>query len=214
MIKAAIFDCDGTLLDSLGDAMLSFNYALDRVGEPPRAPEVIKQYFGSSADKILFNVLKDEEKAQKAFLLYLEHQQELAKSMQLHQGIRQLLEQFKSKGIPMAIVTGRHMKDLEIVLKPHKLDTYFQTLVTDDQVKKSKPEPDGIFLAAKRLQIDPKKCFYAGDSVVDLKAARQAGSFSIAALWDALVKPEEMKLENPDLLAASPEDISIRWNLK
>src|ERR1700733_5986304 len=93
-IRGVIFDCDGTLVDSLGQALASFNYALDAIGEGGRTIEEIKRYFGTAADRIFFNLLGDEKKAQAAFEHYLIYQAELAKTTKLHSGIRELLDQF------------------------------------------------------------------------------------------------------------------------
>ena len=204
-----IFDCDGTLVNSLANAMISFNYALDKVGEAPRPPEVIKKYFGASADRILLNVLGDEAKAMKAFEFYLDRQSELALTTELHDGIRELLDLLEEKDIPIAIVTGRHERDLDLVLKPHRLADYFITLVADNHLPHSKPAPDGILLAAERMGLEPAQTFYVGDSIVDVQAAHAAGSVSVAALWDSLAKPEELTREKPKYQARQPWDVWI-----
>lgn len=213
-----IFDCDGTLIDSLGPALESFNYALDQVNLPPRAPEVIKRHFGAGADRIFFNILGDQGLAMRAFEAYLDHQTELAKQMKLHDGIRELLDLATSREIPMGIVTGRHAKDLEIVLRPHKLGDYFQSLIADSHLPKSKPAPDGILLAAKQLGISPCDSIYVGDSIFDIKAAHAAGSIPVGALWDELAKEEELAIEKPEAMAKVPSEVwaffTQRFNLK
>jgi len=209
MKYGVIFDCDGTLVDSLGNAYESFNYALDKIGEGPRTPEEIKRFFGTSAERILIQLLQDEKKGVKAFSIYLEHQEEIAGQTKLHAGIRDLLDLLKEKQIPMGLVTGRHAKDLEIVLRPHQLADYFVTLITDDQLTKSKPAPEGILIASKQMGLSPTNTFYVGDSTFDLKAAHAAGSVPIAAFWDMFVDAHEMKLENPRYIAQSPNEV---WN--
>jgi HAD superfamily hydrolase (TIGR01549 family) len=159
-----IFDCDGTLVDSLGQAMESFNYALDRMHEKPRTEQEIKKFFGAAADRIFFGLLGDEDKALRAFEFYKEHQTELSRSIKLHEGVKDLLIKLHANSVPMAIVTGRHEEDLDIVLKPHRIHDYFVTLVADNQLPHSKPAPDGILLAALRMKLRPENTFYVGDS--------------------------------------------------
>jgi phosphoglycolate phosphatase len=202
-----IFDCDGTLVDSLGQALESFNFALDRVGFPPRAPETIKRYFGTAADRILLSVVGDKNQAVKAFDYFLEHQSDLAKTTKLHPGIRELLDLLEENEIPLGIVTGRHARDLDIVLRPHRLADYFITLIADSHLPKSKPAPDGILMAAEKMGLPPAQTMYVGDSIFDIQAAHAAGTGSVAALWDSLAKSEELSHEKPDFMAHTPKDV-------
>lgn len=202
-----VFDCDGTLVDSLGAALESFNYALNFIGEKPRSEGDIKKYFGAGADRIFTKMLGDEKKGLAAFEAYVDHQSELALKMKLHDGIRELLEIAAAADIPMGVVTGRHARDMEVVLRPHNVSDYFDVLIADSHLPHSKPAPDGILLAAKWMNLDPKNICYVGDSVMDIQAAHAAGSTAIAALWDSLVKPEAMKAENPKYLAQTPDDV-------
>lgn len=207
MNHGIIFDCDGTLMNSLGQALESFNFALEKVGVGRKSPEEIKRYFGGGADRILLSLVGDESRALEAFDYYLDHQTELATETKLHDGVKELLEILSRENVPMAVVTGRHERDLEIVLKPHKLNQYFKALVTDNHIPKSKPAPDGILLAARKMGIQPGNAFYVGDSVVDLQAANSAGCGGIAALWDTLTKPEEMKRFKPAFMAYQPSEV-------
>lgn len=204
-----VFDCDGTLVDSLGAALESFNYALNYIGERPHTVDEIKKYFGAGADRIFTQLLGDEKKGLAAFDAYVDHQSELALKMKLHEGIRELLETAASAGVPMGVVTGRHARDMEVVLRPHKISDYFQVLIADSHLPYSKPAPDGILLAAKKMNLDPKNICYVGDSVMDIKAAHAAGSTAIAALWDTLAKEDAMRAENPKYMAKTPSEV---WN--
>ena len=207
MNRGIIFDCDGTLINSIGKTMESFQYALRKVDHKSYSNEDIQKYFGSGADRIFKNLLKDETKAGAAFDYYLAHQYELANQMDLHFGISELLDVIQEENIPISIVTGRHARDLEIVLARHQLTARFVTLVTDSDVAKSKPSPEGLLLAAERMGLDPKNTFYVGDSKIDIQAARAAGSKGVAAMWDNLTVLDDMKKENPDFIAETPMDV-------
>lgn len=200
-----IFDCDGTLVDSLGPALESFNYALERMGAPGHTPEQIKKFFGASGDRILTSLLGgDRARGLQAFEHYKEHQTELAKTVRMHDGIAELLDQCLAARVPIGIVTGRHAEDLEIILKPHGISSRFLCLVSDNMVENSKPAPDGILLAASLMKLDPRECFYVGDSSMDIRAANGARAMGVAALWDQLAKREEMAAERPYLMAETP----------
>lgn len=202
-----IFDCDGTLVDSLNQAVDSMSYALAQVGEHGLSPARIKQYFGAGVDRILGRILGDAGRAGAAFEYYLEHQATLALRTQMHTSVREMLKDLADRGVPMAVVTGRHERDLELVLAPHNLKDYFVTLVADNHAAKSKPAPDGVLLAAKRMGLDPAHTFYVGDAVYDMQAARAAGSVPLAALWNHPADSADLKEAGAALLAHSPLDI-------
>ena len=202
-----LFDCDGTLVDSLGHAMESFEHAVQRVGGG-RLPEGdLRQRFGQAADKILLALLGDEAKAQQAFGFYLEHQAGLALGTRLHPGVRELLNHLREAGVPLGIVTGRHAVDLSLVLNPHDLAPYFGVLVSDSDVARPKPAPDGLLLACRTLGLETEQALYVGDSVNDVLAARAAGCVAVAALWDGLANESELKRAKPALLARRPADV-------
>lgn len=202
-----LFDCDGTLIKSLDLGMDSYHYAFEKIGEPRRLSEEIKQYFGAGADRIFMKLLNDAEKARKAFEHYFEHESRQVSKILLHDGISDLLNELMQKNIPMGVVTGRHSQDLEMIFHHHDLHKTFKTLICDNHLENSKPHPEGILLGAKALGLAPEKIFYIGDSVMDMKAARRAGAIPIAALWDNWAHIEEMKREEPVLLAHHPSDI-------
>jgi HAD superfamily hydrolase (TIGR01549 family) len=205
--KALIFDCDGTLMDSLGQALESFHYALDRLGEPRSTPDVIR-YFGVSADRILLNLLGDAARAQKAYELYKEHQTRLAPGTLVYPGVSSLLEKARKASVPMGLVTGRHRQDLEILLQPHGLLSYFSVIVTDNELAQPKPSPEGLLKALHQLGLnDASRSFYIGDSLTDMQAAHAAGVKPIAALWDSKVDRQKLLTAEPYALAEHPDDV-------
>ena len=210
--RGIIFDCDGTLVDSLGAALESFNFAIVKMGEPPKTPQEIKKYFGASADRILIQLLNDQQRGLEAFEIFKDHQTELASQTKLHPGISDLLDTLLAHEVPIAIVTGRHEQDLEIVLKPHKISQRFITLVADNHVPESKPAPDGIRLAASRMGLEPHNIMYVGDSPMDLQAAHASGAAAVAAMWDSLVKREAMLQEKPTFVAETPANVWQIYN--
>jgi HAD superfamily hydrolase (TIGR01549 family) len=204
-----IFDCDGTLVNSLGQAMESFNYALDKIGYPARTAEEIKRHFGAGADRIFLALLGDKAASKHAFEHYLDHQSELAKTTRLHDGIRELLDALIEYQVPLGLVTGRHARDLDLVIKPHSLIEHFSAIVADSHLTRSKPAPDGILMAAAKMGLNPQNTLYVGDSVMDIQAAHAARAVPVAALWDTLAKREDMLKERPALMAETPRDVLV-----
>jgi len=202
-----LFDCDGTLVDTLGRALESYEHAFAKIGAGRLPQGGLKFRFGRSADKILLGLLGDEAKARQAFVHYLDHQAESALSTVLHAGIRDLLNQLRESGVPMGIVTGRHAVDLALVLNPHDLAPYFNVLVADSDLANPKPAPDGLLLACRRMGLEPGRTLYVGDSVNDMLAARAAGCVPVAALWDRLAEAAPLEAAQPAFLARTPADV-------
>jgi HAD superfamily hydrolase (TIGR01549 family) len=175
--------------------------------QPPRSHNEIKKLFGPGADQILLKLIGDEKIAAQAFDHYVESQSHKASSMKVYDGMRELFNQLKTAGIPMGLVTGRHSRDLEVVLNAHQLKDYFYVIVADDDLREAKPSPEGLLNASFLMKLPPQSLYYVGDSKTDIQAAKKAGSHSIAALWDKRVEKEEMRLEDPTFMAESPTDI-------
>ncbi len=208
---AIIFDCDGTLTDSLDHALDSFHFAVRRMDKQHITTEDIHQYFGIAADKILFQLMdKDPVKAHQAFEYFLDHQQTVASSTRLFDGVSELLKQLNDSEIPLGMVTGRHSRDLHIMLEAHNLQSHFNIMVSDDQVSLPKPNPEGIFKAAKHLGILPQNTLYIGDSPSDVEAAHNAGATAIAVVWDPHANREALSEKKPKYLIEDPQEI---WDI-
>ena len=203
--KGLVFDFDGTLANSLTAPFGAFHYALKQVSASVKSDDDIRRYFGTGADKIFAELLihsehstekakeKATQKAIEAFQHYLHYQEINASFCTWHFGIESLLDKISKAKTPTAIVTGRHSEDLKRVSKTLKLNDYFEFQICDDHLKFSKPNPDGINLAALKLGLKPSQIMYVGDSLVDLMAARAAGAVGVAALWDLNVDTESLK---------------------
>jgi HAD superfamily hydrolase (TIGR01549 family) len=203
-----VFDCDGTLIDSEDQVIQSIQFALDKMGRPEHSAPKIKKLFGPGADQILLKLLEnDEHAASEAFEHYLDSQTKKAMEMKVYPDIRKLLDTLKETGIPMGLVTGRHSRDLEIVLIAHELKKYFYVVVSDDDLKLPKPSPEGLINAAYLMKLPLQSIYYVGDAKTDIKTAKAAGALSVAALWDSRVEEDIMRAESPTLMAESPLDI-------
>lgn len=207
-LRALIVDFDGTLVDSLDQAMHSFRFAVDQLGGHHISNEEIHRHFGIAANKILELIFADDpNKAHHAFELFLEHQYNHVHLSPLHDGVSELIQQVEALKLPMGIVTGRHHRDLHIMLEHHRLQQYFRVLVSDDQVSAPKPNPEGLFKATQHLGIEPNQALYIGDSPVDIAAARRAGMLSAAVLWDAHTNSALLEAENPHYVFHHPAEL-------
>lgn len=180
-LPAVLFDFDGTLMDSEPAIISSFMHVFEIYATPEeftdeRKTEVLGPPLDVEMRKFFPN--EDVNEVLEEYRSFQEqHLHELMKPMK---GAVELLTWLKKEGYPVGIVTIRHSKSLERILREFGLEHYFEVLVTGDDHVKSKPAPDGILYAMEQLGCS--ESIYVGDSISDLLAGRNAGSTVIAAL--------------------------------
>ncbi|GHB96198.1 HAD family hydrolase [Cerasicoccus arenae] len=176
---AYIFDCDGTLADTMplhyrawrhafikNRAKFEFTwdlfYSMAGVGMH-HSVEQLNERFGDSLEPD--TVVSD----QNDFL-----QKEHANIQPIHQVVK-LATEFKAKGLPIAVASGGDRHQVHGTLHYCGIDHLFDIVVTKQDVVHSKPAPDGFLKAAELLGVDPTKCVVFEDSKLGLTAAEAAG---------------------------------------
>jgi len=96
-------------------------------------------------------------------------------------GIREMLATL-SRHYPLAIVSARGQRSTQIFLDCHELTPYFQIVVTGQTCEYTKPYPDPILWAAKQMNVPAEQCLMIGDTSVDIRAGRAAGSQTVGVL--------------------------------
>jgi N-acetyl-D-muramate 6-phosphate phosphatase len=96
-------------------------------------------------------------------------------------GVRELVAAL-SRRYPLAIVSARGQRTTQIFLDCHELTPFFQIVVTGQTCEHTKPYPDPILFAAKWMNVPPEQCLMIGDTTVDIRAGRAAGSQTVGVL--------------------------------
>ncbi len=205
---AAVFDLDGTLLDTIDDLAYAVNTALTENGFPNHARENYYYFVGNGARTLVQRALpKDVDQAvfeavyARYSELYEAHWNVFTKP---YEGIPAMLAALRADGIPLGVVSNKvHDRTLEVI------DTYFPH--TFDAVFGNrpgvplKPDPAGVYDALAALGCDPAHAFYLGDTGVDIETGKRAGIYSAGALW-GFRTAEELTAAGADILCASPSD--------
>lgn len=174
---AALFDLDGVLIDSESIYTVFWN----RMNElfPTGIDNFSYVIKGTTLPQILDRYFPDP-KVQAELRVYLK-KQEAEMVYRIFPGVERFLKALKEKGIPTAIVTSSNDAKMKVLFDslPGFRD-YFDVVVTDTDVTRSKPDPQGYMLAAERLGVPSEHCVVFEDSRAGLEAGRRAGSKVVA----------------------------------
>jgi HAD superfamily hydrolase (TIGR01549 family) len=206
-LDGVIFDLDGTLVDSLKTTFDAFNHGFRLCGIREHTPHEIMAHFGKGEDHIFLAMIPDPARAKAAYEASIEYTRKNSGVMPLHDGVDELLNFLSQKKVPISIVTGRSWNTTEIILKHHGLLDRLVTVIAHDHVSQSKPSPEGIELALKRMKLAPEQAIYIGDTHVDIRAAKRAGTLSMAVTYDTLADRAALQAESPDLWASHAREV-------
>lgn len=207
-----IFDLDGTLTDTLEDLKNSVNYALSEFGFPERSIDEIRSFVGNGVRKLVYLSVPEstsEETAEKCLetfkAYYKDHS--LVKTKP-YDGIVEVLETLKNQGVKTAVVTNKMHEAAKDIVR-----IFFDGLVdmTVGQIDgvAQKPEPDGINLVLKKLDVSKEKAVYVGDSEVDCITAKNAQIACVGVTWG--FRDKSVLVENgADFIVDSPKELIAR----
>jgi pyrophosphatase PpaX len=184
-ISCVIFDIDGTLTRTNELIFASFNHIAQKYLHRTFQPAEIVAMFGPPEEGALAPLFGKENLPRimdELCEFYRAHHHALAG---LHPGIEDVLEFLKSKGIRLAVFTGKGKRTTDITLEALGLAGYFDLIVSGNDVEKHKPDPEGIRKVIKAFNLPPEEVVMVGDSVGDIKASRGAGVNMAAVLWDS-----------------------------
>jgi len=188
MIKAILFDLDGVLLDARDWHFLALNEALKRHGLPEISKEDHETKFNGLSTRQKLTRLGCNEEKQKIInadkqQITLELIEKLAKPYDPH--VR-LMKNLKKRGYKLACCSNAVLRTVVAGLEKVGLGREFQVLLSNEQVKNPKPDPEIYLLAAKILHVKPQECLVVEDNENGIAAARNAGCnvFKVNGLED------------------------------
>src|SRR5213594_1878963 len=184
---AFLFDLDGTLVDSVYQHVLAWREALESVGIELSVWRIHRRIgmSGGLFVNALFRETGRDLKPEQAAQIRRVHAQAYARQVQQVRplpGARELLAYLSKAGIPWAIASSGKMESAGLGLKVFGVDPRKAVVVTRDQVRYAKPDPDLFLTAAERLGANIGASIVVGDSVWDLLAARRASVLGVALL--------------------------------
>lgn len=211
IIKAVIFDLDGTLLDTLKDLADSVNFALKSFSYPERSIDEIRSFVGNGVIRLMERAApsditeKDFEECFNCFReRYLEHMYDTTAP---YSGIIPLLERLKNEGYYTAVVSNKLHSGVEGLCRDFfgSLLTCAYGVATEDE---RKPSPKNVFRAMEELGVSADECIYVGDSEVDVQTAKNASLYCVGVSWG--FRSREHLLEcGADVIIDAPAELRV-----
>jgi len=182
----ALFDLDGTLLDSAPDMLATVNRMRASRDRPPLALSDIRPVVSRGA-RAMASVAFSELDAEGVAALVPEflaiYAEELGRHSVLFDGVEPMLEALEAAGTPWGIVTNKPEYLAARILPQFGWQDRCAVLIGGDTLAQRKPHPLPLLHAAEAIGIAPSACVYVGDDARDIIAARAAGMPSVVALW-------------------------------
>ncbi len=204
MLKAFIFDLDGTLTDSINIWTTLFKKTFKKY-KIDVSEENIKNQFGKPYTEIIeYFVPEDKKEAIKQFKI--EKDKISIEKFKPFPFVSKTLKQLKQKNMKVAIATGNNNYMIDKILEKYNLNEYIDYHICTEEVKKTKPDPEMIFKILKYLKIEKKKSILIGDSPYDIQMAKNAKIKSCAVLTGVLNKKSAEEIK-PDYIFKNVEGV-------
>lgn len=185
MYKAVIFDFDYTLGDSTNGIVLSINHALEKLNLKTQDTKTIQKTIGLSLKDTLFELsgVQDDEAVRKFTQYFKEKADEvMVDNTRFYEGVLEMLEKLGNEERLLGIVTTKYHYRIEQILAKNNAGNVIDVIVGGDDVKREKPDPEGLLAAIEKLNVSKDQVLYVGDSIVDAKTAQSAGVDFVAVL--------------------------------
>ena len=210
-IKAAIFDADGTLLDSMGQwNLVPYKYvkSLGEAADENIAEKLFTMTISEAAEFIIdeYELSVTVEEAVEGMDAII---REFYKNdVKLKDGAGELLEFFKSRGIPMVIGTSTDRDCIEVGLERTGISAYFDRIYTSTEVGKSKEKPDLFIQAMEFMESSPDETIVFEDGLYSLRTAAALGMKTVGVFDEVSLSNQKELKELADLYVDEGENLA------
>lgn len=182
----AIFDLDGTILDTLQDLADCINVILRRYDMPERTVDEVRQFVGNGIRRLIHLAVpqgSSPETEEQIFQEYIAYYQiHCADHTRPYEGIPELLTALKAHGCRLAVVSNKADSAVQALCQQYFPGCFDYTVGERAGISK-KPAPDSVNEVLQKLAVEPDQAVYIGDSEVDILTARNARMDSLIVTW-------------------------------
>ncbi len=195
MIRAILFDLDGTLLDTSEDLGAALNQLRIAAGLEPLGHETIRPQVSNGANALIKLGFGEALTAQThqalREALLAAYENAIAVHTRPFKGVAELLHQLAACDMPWGIVTNKPLRYTQALLAKPVLPLAAKTVVCPSDTVPAKPDPAGLHLACAHLQCPPAEVLYVGDHERDIEAGRRAGCVTLAVGYGFTLTTDE-----------------------
>ena len=207
--QTAVFDLDGTLLDTLEDLYLATNAALERHSLPRRSRDEVRLFVGNGVEMLIRRAVPAGTDEETILAVLADFKTTYAAICEDHtrpyDGIMDMLTALRERGIRVAVVSNKFDAATKKLCEKYFGDLVEVAIGERAGVRK-KPAPDTVYEALKELGVTAEGAVYIGDSDVDIQTARNCGMPCISVTWG--LRDEDFLIENgAKTLVDSPEKL-------
>lgn len=211
--RLAVFDLDGTLIDSRRDLADSANDMLATYGGGPLSDDHVASMVGCGAPTLVKRVLTAagvDASVDEALPRFLDaYDARLTHHTRPYDGIPDLLDELHARGTAMALLTNKPFEQSVRILEAFDLAKHFPWIVGGDGPLPRKPAPDGMRFLMTQASADAGETVLIGDSTIDLETARNAGvRICLARYGFGFADLPAANLRGDEALVDTPADIS------
>ena len=207
--RLAVFDLDGTLVDSLADLGNACNAALERYGYPTHSTEKYRYFVGDGIPMLIKRALPEGASADAAEKVHAAFDEEYHRSYNVftkpYSGMEELLKRLSDSGVLTAVASNKPDVFTQTIVREMFGDAFSYVSGKKDRYEK-KPAPDLVFHIMDKLGVTAAETVFIGDSSVDMLTAANAGTDSIGCTWGFRTE-DELVSNGAVYLAHRAEDI-------
>ena len=195
--RLAVFDMDGTILDTLDDLTDTLNMSLAEVGMPVRTKDEVRSFVGNGVGKLLERAVPqgttEEEMAALAGAFRKNYAVHCADKTKPYDGVPELIAALRAAGLKTAVVSNKVDFAVQTLAEGY-FKGLFDMAVGEREGVRRKPAPDSVNEVMRTLGIPQEETVYIGDSDVDADTARNACVDFVGVEWG--FRPREVLLEH------------------
>ena len=208
MVRAVLFDLDGTLTNTLEDIADAMNRSLRLHGLPEWPLDAYRYLVGDGARKLAERAVRERQElalsVQQEYQAY--YQEHTRVKTQPYDGVPEMLRALQDKGLKLAVFSNKPDADTKNVVAHFFPDIPWAAVRGQIEGIPVKPDPTGALAVAEALQIPPAEFLYLGDTATDMHCAVNAGMLPIGALW-GFRTAEELQSSGARQLVQHPMDV-------